>query len=58
MHVIMIKKFKKILIPELNMGQLLLLIRGRFCIDAEGLNKMQGQPFQIGEIEQKIEELL
>ena len=51
-------KFKKILIPELNMGQLLFLIRARFCIDAEGLNKVQGQPFQIGEIEQKIEELL
>jgi len=51
-------KFKKILIPELNMGQLLLLIRARFCIDAIGLNKVQGQPFQIGEIEQKIEELL
>ena len=51
-------KFKKILIPELNMGQLLLLIRARFCIDAQGLNKVQGQPFQIGEIEQKIEELL
>ena len=40
------------------MGQLLLLIRARFCIDAQGLNKVQGQPFQIGEIEQKIEELL
>jgi 2-oxoglutarate ferredoxin oxidoreductase subunit alpha len=51
-------EFKKILIPELNMGQLLLLIRARFCIDAEGLNKVQGQPFQIGEIEQKIEEML
>ena len=51
-------KFKKVLIPELNMGQLLLLIRARFCIDAIGLNKVQGQPFQIGEIEQKIEELL
>ena len=40
------------------MGQLLFLIRAKFCIDAVGLNKVQGQPFQIGEIEQKIEELL
>jgi 2-oxoglutarate ferredoxin oxidoreductase subunit alpha len=45
-----LKRFKKVLIPELNMGQLRLLIRGRFAIDAKGLNKVQGQPFTITDI--------
>jgi 2-oxoglutarate ferredoxin oxidoreductase subunit alpha len=45
-----LRRFKKILIPELNMGQLRLLIRGRHAIDAKGLNKVQGQPFTITDI--------
>jgi 2-oxoglutarate ferredoxin oxidoreductase subunit alpha len=51
-------RFDKVLVPELNMGQLLLLLRGRFGVDAVGLNKVQGQPFQIRELEAKIEEFL
>ncbi len=47
-------RFKKVLIPELNVGQLRLLIRGKFLIDARGLNKVQGKPFLIEEIEQAI----
>jgi 2-oxoglutarate ferredoxin oxidoreductase subunit alpha len=50
--------FKKVLIPELNMGQLSLMIRGRFLIDAIGLNKVQGKPFSVAEVEAKIEELI
>lgn len=53
-----IKRYKKVLVPELNHGQLLLLIRGYFAIDAIGLNKIQGRPFLVSEIEHKIEELL
>jgi len=53
-----LKKFKKVLIPELNSGQLLLLIRGIFLVDAVGLNKLQGRPFLISEIEEKIEQML
>ena len=44
------KSFKRVLVPELNMGQLLLLLRGRFLVDAKGLNKVRGQPFTIAEI--------
>ena len=51
-------RFEKVLIPEMNMGQLRLLIRARYLVDAVGLNKIQGQPFKIKEIEKKIEELL
>ena len=53
-----LKKFKKVLIPELNAGQLILLIRARFLVDAVGLNKFQGRPFLVSEIETKIEQML
>ena len=39
-----LRSFKRVLIPELNMGQLRLLIRGKFLVDARGLNKVQGKP--------------
>jgi 2-oxoglutarate ferredoxin oxidoreductase subunit alpha len=52
------KNFKKVLIPELNLGQLRLLIRAEYLVDAVGLNKIQGQPFHISEVESKIDELL
>jgi 2-oxoglutarate ferredoxin oxidoreductase subunit alpha len=51
-------RYKRILIPELNMGQLRFLIRGRFGVDATGLNKIKGKPFLISEIESKIMELV
>ena len=44
--------------PELNMGQLLLLLRAKYLVDAVGLNKIQGRPFKQNELEQKIEEML
>jgi 2-oxoglutarate ferredoxin oxidoreductase subunit alpha len=53
-----VKRFKKVLVPELNAGQLLLLLRAQFLVDAQGLNKIQGRPFLVSEIEQKIEEML
>ena len=53
-----LKQFDKVLIPELNFGQLLKLIRAEFLIDAVGLNKVQGLPFYVFEVESKIDELL
>jgi 2-oxoglutarate/2-oxoacid ferredoxin oxidoreductase subunit alpha len=50
-------RFKKVLIPENNMGQLELLIRGRYLIDAEGLHRVTGRPFTISEVEEKILEM-
>jgi 2-oxoglutarate ferredoxin oxidoreductase subunit alpha len=52
------KRFKKFLVPELNSGQLLLLLRGMFLIDAKGLNKVQGRPFLVSEIEEAIDRIL
>ena len=53
-----LKRYKKILIPELNSGQLRLLLRGYFLVDAVGLNKVQGRPFLVSEIEEKIAQML
>src|SRR5207302_503599 len=53
-----LKRYKKVLVPELNSGQLRLLLRGTFLVDAVGLNKVQGRPFLVSEIEQKIEQML
>ena len=52
------QRFKKVLIPELNMGQLLKIIRAEYLLDAIGLNKVQGKPFNVSEVFAKIEELL
>jgi 2-oxoglutarate/2-oxoacid ferredoxin oxidoreductase subunit alpha len=53
-----IKRYKQVLVPELNMGQLLWLLRAKYLVDAVGLNKIQGRPFKQNELEQKIEEML
>ncbi|MBI2766329.1 MAG: 2-oxoacid:acceptor oxidoreductase subunit alpha [Chloroflexi bacterium] len=53
-----LRSYKRVLIPELNNGQLSLLIRGKFMVDAVGLNKISGQPFKIAEVEGKIDEML
>jgi 2-oxoglutarate/2-oxoacid ferredoxin oxidoreductase subunit alpha len=53
-----LKRFKKVLVPELNMGQLLWMLRAKYLVDAVGLNKIQGRPFKQSELEQKIEEML
>jgi 2-oxoglutarate ferredoxin oxidoreductase subunit alpha len=53
-----LKRYRKILVPELNMGQLLYVLRAKYLVDAVGLNKIQGRPFKQAEIEGKIEEML
>ncbi|HUF54685.1 MAG TPA: 2-oxoacid:acceptor oxidoreductase subunit alpha [Dehalococcoidia bacterium] len=53
-----ISRFEKVLIPELNMGQLSMLIRSRFVIDAAQLNKVTGRPFLIREVEEKIHSMV
>jgi 2-oxoglutarate/2-oxoacid ferredoxin oxidoreductase subunit alpha len=53
-----LRRFERVIIPELNLGQLRLMIRARYLVDAIGLNKIQGKPFKVSEIVSKIEELL
>lgn len=51
-------RFEKVLVPELNLGQLALLLRGKFLIPARSFTKVKGKPFKISEIIDKIEETL
>lgn len=51
-------KFQKVIIPELNMGQLSMLIRSKYLVDAIAFNKIQGKPFTLHEIYNKIKELV
>ena len=51
-------RYRQVLVPELNLGQLALLVQGRFPVRVISLNKVQGQPFQIREIAAKIDDLL
>src|SRR5262249_30404270 len=53
-----LKRYKKVLVPELNMGQLLWVLRAKYLVDAVGLNKIQGRPFKQAELEQKFDEML
>lgn len=50
--------FEHVLVPELNMGQLLKVLRAKYLVPATGLNKIKGQPFKVSEIVSGIEALL
>ena len=53
-----VRAFPKVLIPEVNTGQLLGMIRGKFLVDAIGYNKMEGLPIFAEELEGAILEVL
>ncbi|MCG3208688.1 MAG: 2-oxoglutarate oxidoreductase subunit KorA [Anaerolineae bacterium] len=54
-----LSRFKRILVPEMNMGQLIILLRGTYGThDFIPFNKVQGRPFTISEVEEKIKSLL
>jgi 2-oxoglutarate ferredoxin oxidoreductase subunit alpha len=51
-------RVRRVVVPEMNLGQLVHVLRDRFLVDAESLSKVQGKPFMQSEIEAKIEEVL
>jgi 2-oxoglutarate ferredoxin oxidoreductase subunit alpha len=51
-------RFDKVVVPEMNMGQLSKLIRAEFLVDTISINKMKGLPFRAAELEEQILELL
>ena len=53
-----LRNYRQVLLPELNNGQLRMLLRAEFLIDIIGLNKIKGKPFLSVEIETKINEIL
>jgi 2-oxoglutarate ferredoxin oxidoreductase subunit alpha len=52
------KRYRKVMVPEMNLGQLVWVLRAKYLVDAQGFNKVQGKPFKQSEIEAKIEEVL
>jgi 2-oxoglutarate ferredoxin oxidoreductase subunit alpha len=54
----LIKGFEKVLVPELNLGQLSMILRSKFLIDAIPMGKVKGRPFRVSEIRERILELL
>jgi len=53
-----LSRYRQVLVPELNMGQLSMLLQARYPVRVVGLNKVQGQPFRIREIVSKINDIL
>lgn len=53
----LLRRFRRVLVPELNHGQLAMLLRARYLVDAQSYSKVQGQPFKVREIRARIEAL-
>ena len=49
-----LRRYDRVLIPEMNLGQLLKLVRAEFLVDAVGYNRVRGLPFRAAELEQAI----
>lgn len=53
-----LRRYKRVIIPEMNLGQLALLIRAKYLVDAISLTKVQGQPFKSAEIADTIKDVI
>ncbi|GAB4133792.1 MAG: 2-oxoacid:acceptor oxidoreductase subunit alpha [Bacteroidia bacterium] len=54
----LLRKYEHVVVPEMNNGQLVRIIRDKFLINAKPLNKIKGMPFTSGEIKNAVKELL
>jgi 2-oxoglutarate/2-oxoacid ferredoxin oxidoreductase subunit alpha len=53
-----LRRYDKVLVPEINLGQLALLLRGRFLVDVISYNQVRGLPFQAAELAGVIEDVI
>ncbi|HSB39771.1 MAG TPA: 2-oxoacid:acceptor oxidoreductase subunit alpha [Gaiellaceae bacterium] len=53
-----LRSYERVLVPEMNLGQLLKLVRAEFLVDAVGFNQVRGQPLRAGELAEAMEALL
>ncbi|MEE2786730.1 MAG: 2-oxoacid:acceptor oxidoreductase subunit alpha [Myxococcota bacterium] len=53
-----LKRYKRVILPEMNMGQLALLLRAKYLVDIESFTKIQGKPFKEGELIERISNAL
>jgi 2-oxoglutarate ferredoxin oxidoreductase subunit alpha len=52
------KAFRRVVLPELNKGQLAMMLRAKYLIDVESLSQVNGQPFRSHDIENRLTEIL
>ncbi len=53
-----VKNFKRVLVPEINLGQLIHIVRSKYLVDAVGFNRVKGLPLHLDELKSKINELV
>ena len=53
-----ISRFDQVVVPELNLGQLIKIIRDKYAIDAKGINKIEGKPFKVSEMVEQLKSFL
>jgi 2-oxoglutarate ferredoxin oxidoreductase subunit alpha len=53
-----VRAYERVLVPEMNLGQLRMLLRSAYLVDARGYNKVRGRPFRAAELEAAITELV
>ncbi|MFD0853112.1 2-oxoglutarate ferredoxin oxidoreductase subunit alpha, partial [Actinomadura adrarensis] len=53
-----LKSYDKVVVPEINLGQLALLLRGRFLVDVISYNQVRGLPFKAEELESVIRDVI
>ncbi len=53
-----LKRYDKVIVPEMNTGQLCTIVRAKYLVDAQGFNKIQGKPFKIDEVIARIHQAL
>ena len=54
----LMSRFTHVIVAELNLGQLRMLLRARYLVDAKGINKVRGQPFTINELVKGVKSIL
>ena len=54
----LMKRYRHVLVPELNLGQLVWVLRAKYLVDAISCPKVQGKPFMQSKLESKIDEIL
>ena len=54
----MLRSYDKVLVPEINLGQLALLLRGRYLVDVVSYNRVRGLPFKAAELANVIQDVI
>ena len=55
---VVMRRYEKVIIPEINLGQLSMLIRAKFLIDVIGINQVRGRAFQVEDLVRDVEAVL